>query len=512
MFINSKVRYAIIAILNIASNRDVSFKTIAEISDCEDISHHYLEQIFLKLKNAGLLMSLKGPGGGYKLAKNIEDRSIYDVIIALDEDEIVPQCGHSPKCFIMGSKCNTHKLWKNIEHNIKDYLKSIKIIDIAYDQSNSRKSERIYLDHNATTNIKQNVIKSMIDLYQMGPMNPSSIHFEGRAGKAIIEKARIYILNKLGLTQGFDGYNLVFTASGTEANNLVLYNFANKHIVISETEHDSVMNVVKAYSNVHYAKMLPNGQIDLVFLESILQSIPQQSLISIMIANNESGIVQEKFQDIISLAHRYNMYIHTDAVQALSKIEFNMQDVDFLTISSHKVGGPIGVGAFIYKTLLPIVPQIIGGGQERGVRSGTENIAAIKGFEVALETLNSDIDRYKQIKILRDILEDTIYQINPQSILFKDIESRLPNTSVIYMPNVEYQKQLIHFDLNGISVSAGSACSSGKVKNSHVLKSYGFEEAITKCSIRISLGLMNTKNDIENFIKIWEKIYKQNNG
>jgi cysteine desulfurase len=227
-----------------------------------------------------------------------------------------------------------------------------------------------------------------------------------------------------------------------------------------------------------------------------------------MMANNETGVIQP-LQEIISLTKQYGAYTHSDMVQAIGKIDINLKalDLDFITISSHKFGGPIGIGALIYKEKIHLKPLIIGGGQEKGLRSGTENIFAIAGFAKACKYINKMIEGHKRTEILRDEMETNILNICSDAMIIGQQALRLPNTSLIIMPNVKSQTQLINFDLDSIAVSSGSACSSGKVGVSHVLNAMNIDNDLASCAIRVSMAYDQNKDEAESFIKSWERIH-----
>lgn len=364
---------------------------------------------------------------------------------------------------------------------------------------------RIYMDYNATSIMKESVKNAMMDVLSM-PCNPSSIHSFGRDGRGLVEKART---NVLSLLSAESGYNLTFVSSGTEANNLIINNFKDSKILVSRTEHVSILEHRKFMDNIDLLAVDSNGIIKFDLLEQWLSNNPA-SLVSISLANNETGVIQ-KISDIAKLVHEYGSFIHSDIVQAPSKIKVDLAelDVDFATVSSHKFGGPVGAAALIHKSEYNIKPQIIGGGQERGVRSGTQNVAAIVGFGVAaLEAM--DLSENIRILELRNLLEEELRRIDNKIIIFGQEADRLPNTSMIASSNMDAKERVILLDMNGIAISNGSACSSGKVKSSHVLSAMGFSEEKFGGAIRVSLGRENSREDIYQFLNIWRKSYECN--
>jgi cysteine desulfurase len=369
----------------------------------------------------------------------------------------------------------------------------------------------IYFDHNSTTPILDSIKVYMFELMNT-PLNPSSTHQYGRKAKYIIEESRRNILGLLNLN--INEYDIVFTSSGTEANNLVLNNYKDKLIIVSSIEHLSIIKSIESYKDTIFLDVLENGIIDLCQLEDILKKIdsPKQTLVSIMYANNETGVIQP-IKEIANLCNKYSVKYHTDAAQAIGKIDLNINELnlDFITISAHKFGGPIGSAALIYKKNINLIPYIYGGGQEKNLRSGTENVFSIKGMEKALEFIINNLNiNIEKMLYLRNLLEEKIMKITPHTKIIGKEVNRLPNTSNIITHGMSSEKQLIELDLNNIAVSTGSACSSGKISKSHVLKAMKISEVDITCSIRISLGINNSEDEIIKFCQIWEEINKGN--
>lgn len=504
MILTTKGRYAVLASLYIAKYGMERSISLNEISELQNISLNYLEQIFSKLKKAGIVESFRGPGGGYKLAQEPEEIGIYSITKAVEEKIKITQCGNNKNysCLPKNVKCLAHNLWHQLEDNIKDYMGNINLADVI---ASSSKEENIYLDYNATSPVKPEVQKAMNALYD-NALNPSSVHFHGRKAKGLIENARLSIAKNIGIKLGRGEYDICFTSSGTEANNLLLSNFKDKVILVSKTEHLSILEPSSQNPNRILLDVNKDGMLDLDNLENILKTSPKGSLISVIFANNETGVIQD-IKKICEIAHKYEMLVHSDAIQACGKIDLDIEKsgLDFASISSHKIGGPLGAAALIHRSDFHVKPQIFGGGQEQGKRPGTENVTSIVGFAKALEVKIS----YKEIEKLRDRLEDAVKAICLESVIFGKNAKRLPNTTLIAMPGIDAQTQLIYFDMNNISVSSGSACSSGKVKESHILKAMGY--ASINSAIRISLGA-NTKLDhIEKCISVWKELWHKNN-
>lgn len=361
----------------------------------------------------------------------------------------------------------------------------------------------IYLDYNSTSIMVDEAKAAMMNCTS-SPLNPSSIHSFGRKAKALMEDARGGVMSLLGQEIYKSDYSLIFTASGTEANNLMLYNFSAGRILISAAEHVSILKHLEYKNNIDLLQLDSDGLVRMDLLEKWLeQNQGSNNLVSIMLANNETGVIQP-IKKIADLVHKYGTLLHSDIAQAAGKIEVDIAllGLDFATLSGHKFGGPIGGAGLIHKTKYHIRAQILGGGQEKSSRSGTENVAAIVGFGAAARKSKIDLRHNMQhMKELRDMLESKI-----KTVVLGDKAERLPNTSMMVMPGVLAAQQLIAFDMRGIAVSSGAACSSGKVKSSHVLKAMGVEEKIADSAIRISFGPHNKKEDVERFVKAWKEI------
>lgn len=367
----------------------------------------------------------------------------------------------------------------------------------------------IYLDHNATTTIHP-LIKEEWLQYESMPLNASSVHSYGQRGRYIVEEARKRLANLVGIGRNnMRDYAITFTASGTEANNLIMNNFLDGEIFISEIEHPSIFEYIHNHDNVHLIKVCADGRLDLDHFEKLIsQNTTKRKLVSVMMANNETGVIQP-INEVIKIAKKYDAFVHSDAVQAIGKIKLDLQelDLDFISISAHKFGGMQGVGALIAKTKYHLVPQILGGGQEKSLRSGTEHVQAIHAFGKAAELYEQEAkERYEHMNLLRNKLEAVLLDN------FKDIKivgfdvDRLPNTSLIIHQNHDAKSKLIALDLRGVAVSYGSACSSGKVENSRILKAMGVSDADAKSAIRISVGTSNTESEIDRFLEIYGEI------
>ncbi len=354
----------------------------------------------------------------------------------------------------------------------------------------------IYLDYNATCPILPEVKTGMIKLMDL-PLNPSSVHRYGKEAKMIIENARKKIAT---LIKADERFQVIFTSSGTEANNIALKGFKNLRVLTAAVEHPSVLEIAKE-------AVIPvdeNGVIKLDVLEYLLQKEGPSVLVSIQAANNETGVMQP-MAEIAKLVHAYGGLFHTDAVQVCGKIEFDISalDIDLATISGHKFGGPIGASALVFKKSLSLKPLMYGGGQEYRFRPGTQNTIAIHGFGLAADIAGGQSHNMKKVEEIRNYLEDKIQKNYPAAVIFGKNARRLPNTSLIAMKGVTSETQLIYFDLNKIAVSAGAACSSGKVEFSRVLMAMNVEPEIAKNALRISIGCNSTKEEIDIFADLW---------
>ena len=359
----------------------------------------------------------------------------------------------------------------------------------------SKLKKSTYLDYNATVPVLNEVKTSIINCMESGPLNASSVHSFGRKGKNIIEASRENIANVIN--SKID--NIVFTSSATEAINLLFSNFTN--IVVSSIEHLAVLSSSKTDLMIPVNK---NGVIDLDFLDDLLKKISTKGkkiLVSVMWVNNETGVIQP-IADVIRISKKYGCYIHCDAAQALGKIKIDLEkfEFDFITLSGHKIGAPAGVGALVIKNNIHLNPHLLGGGQEKGLRAGTENIIGICGFGAAARILlKTEQDSFNKIKFLRDYLTNRIKLLSPETIFFGEEVNRVNNTLLIALPNVPGDLALMKLDLESFSVSSGSACSSGKINQSHVLNAMGYKNLASN-SIRVSLPPNDNMLPAENLI------------
>ncbi len=374
--------------------------------------------------------------------------------------------------------------------------------------------QRTYLDHNATSPLRPEVAEVVLRALQL-PGNASSVHAEGRAARAEMESARERVAHLVGARTK----NVIFTSGGTEAANLVLTPGFRRlgqpgcsRLLLGAIEHPCVLNGHRFPSDA--VEIIPvdgNGILDLTWLEAHLRKAgDERVLVSIQLANNETGALQP-VAEAARLVHEHGGLIHTDAVQAAGKIPVSMAElgVDVLTLSAHKIGGPKGIGAVILASdQFEIAERLIrGGGQEKGFRAGTENVAGIAGFgaaaEIALNNLEQEAER---LQALRDEAETQVRRIAPDAVVVGAQAERLPNTFAFVIPGLKAETALIAFDLAGVALSSGSACSSGKVKRSHVLDAMGVEPALAEGVLRVSLGWSTTKEDVIRFAEACERV------
>ena len=335
-------------------------------------------------------------------------------------------------------------------------------------------NQRVYLDWNATTPLRASAKAAMIEALDVVG-NPSSVHAEGRKAKALVENARAQVASALGA----DGADVIFTSGATEAAALA---FAGKGLVGAEIEHDAVSSWIEA--------TYPTDENGLVSLLDPANSVLQ-------LANSETGVVQDLPTGLAG----------SDVTQAFGKIpfSFNWLGCTFALVSAHKLGGPKGVGALVVRRGTDIAAQLKGGGQEMGRRAGTENIVGIAGFGAAAEAAAQDLanGEWDNVNQLRDFFESYIEDAANDVIFLGQSVKRLPNTSCLAVPSWKGETQVMQMDLAGYAISAGSACSSGKVRTSKVLKAYGYSDEIAASAIRVSIGLETTKEELIGFADAW---------
>jgi cysteine desulfurase len=370
--------------------------------------------------------------------------------------------------------------------------------------------DRVYLDWNATTPLRPEARQAMAAAWDLAG-NPSSVHAEGRQARRLVEGARAAISGAVGARP----QDVVFTSGGTEANALALTPGLRRgvgepaqRLLVSAIEHTSVLSGGRFPPEaIGTIQVTGSGLIDIDHLRRLL-AVGRPALVSVMLANNETGALQP-VGEVADIVHEAGGLLHVDAIQALGKIPFDIKSLraDLITFSAHKVGGPKGVGALVLaEETQGLEPLLRGGGQELGRRAGTENVAGIAAFgaatTAAMAALAGDISR---LHALRERLENGLQQ-TPGMIVFSAEVPRLPNTTLFTVPGLKAETAVIGFDLGGIAVSSGSACSSGKVQPSHVLAAMGFGKELAQGAVRLSMGWSTSEADIDLALEAWRKL------
>jgi cysteine desulfurase len=368
-----------------------------------------------------------------------------------------------------------------------------------------------YLDHNATSPLRPSARAAMLAALDAGG-NASSVHGSGRAARATVDGAR----ESVARLAGCDASSVIFTSGGSEANSLALKGAVAgalaaedriTRLFVSAIEHESVRATAAALAETVPGLKLSaipatdDGLLDLDAFRLQLMQGKGRALVSVMAANNETGVIQDLagISRILDTDGGEGALLHIDAVQGAGRIALAGLGADYLTISAHKIGGPQGAGALIVKDDAPLAPLIHGGGQESGRRAGTENVAAIAGFGAAASDVAASSDVAK-CAALRDRFEVELLHLAPDAVIFGKRAARLPNTSNFAIPGLSAETALIALDLDGVAISSGSACSSGKVRPSHVLAAMGVEEAFARCGLRVSFGWSSRVEDIDALI------------
>ncbi len=366
--------------------------------------------------------------------------------------------------------------------------------------------ERIYLDYNATTPVKPEVLEEMTPYFSEEFGNPSSLHMHGQRARIAIDTAR----EKVAASLGCAGHEIIFTSGGTESDNLAIYGYMGKlaesgnrklHLITSAIEHNAVLKVCQHLEGrgveVTYLPVSGEGIVDTDALKSSIKE--NTSLVSIMAANNEIGTIQP-LGDIVRISHEKGVPVHADAVQAFGKIPLNVKGlgIDMLSISGHKFYGPKGAGALYVRRGMQLEAFVRGGAQERGLRGGTENMPAIAGLGKACETAISCLqENFIRERMLRDRLQTLILKNIGDVRINGDFEKRIPNTASIGFLGIEAEALAVRLDIEGVSVSTGSACSSGASQVSHVLKALRVPAEFLGSAIRFSLGNKNSSGQID---------------
>lgn len=355
-----------------------------------------------------------------------------------------------------------------------------------------------YLDHNATSPVRPEARRAVADAMEhVG--NASSVHRYGRVARRTIEDAREIIAGFVDAAPG----DVIFTSGGTEANNLAVRGADRTRVLVSAVEHVSVLDAAPE------AERIPvdgDGVVDLVALDRLLAKDSRPALVCVMLANNETGVIQP-VAEVATIARKHGARIHCDAVQAAGRIAVDIRSlgVDSLGLSAHKIGGPMGVGALVLACGVPLQGRQKGGGQESGRRAGTENLPGIAGFAAAAAA--TELSDQARLAGLRDRVEAETQRIGSGVKIYGRGAPRLANTTCLSMPGVSAETQVMALDLAGVAVSAGAACSSGKVKASHVLMAMGIDKAEAETAIRVSLGWNSKPADVDRFLEVWTQLW-----
>lgn len=374
----------------------------------------------------------------------------------------------------------------------------------------------IYLDNAASTPVHQKVVDEMIPYFKEQYGNPSSIHKFGRTANVAIQNARKRIADLINA----DSKEILLTSGGTESNNTAIYGIVfqskGKHIITSSIEHDAILEPCKRLEREGYrVSYLPVDRHGLVNVEDVRKEISQDTcLITIMFANNEVGTIQP-IKEIADMARDNNIVFHTDAVQAVGKVPIDVKElgVDLLSISSHKINGPKGVGALYLRKGITISPLILGGGQENGLRSGTENVASIVGFgmacKLAKDNMSQNISYFKNLtsQLITGVLSEI-----PETNLNGHTEKRIPNNTHFTFLGVNGEDLIIKLDENRIAASTGSACSVRIQKASHVLRAMSFSHEQITGSLRLTVGVTNTEEEIDETVRVLKKVVRELRG
>jgi len=374
-----------------------------------------------------------------------------------------------------------------------------------------------YLDHNATSPLRPECLSAITHALQIGG-NPSSVHAKGRAARAGVEDAR----DKVARLAGAAADQVIFTSGATESNNLALFGAVEgslaegetriTQIFVSAIEHSSVLATADRLAErfpwvrVERLAVTADGAIDLEGLRVALREGKGRALVAVMAANNETGVVQP-VAEVSKLVREAGALLLIDAVPAAGKIKLDFSLCDYMTLSAHKIGGPQGIGALVVRQAVPLQPQMVGGGQQKGLRAGTENLSGIAGFAAAAHALEDGEGERVRIRHLRDHFEAALVkQAAPQAVIFGTGRERLCSTSCFAIPGLTAETALIGLDLDGVWVSSGSTCSSGKVAVSHVLTAMGVDEKLAGCALRASFGWSSTMEDVTAAIESLRKL------
>lgn len=496
---------------------------LSQIADAQRLPIPYLEQLFLALRRSGLIDSVRGRAGGYRLARDADRITVADVMAAVEEDTQFTRCqDESSGGCLAGERCITHALWRGLSDATSGYLRSVTLADVLAGNMSKQPSKaaaevvpavkadgaRVYLDYNATAPLRPEAKAAMISALDCTG-NPSSVHAEGRRARGIVEAAR----EKVAALVGAKPSEVVFTSGASEANAWAIAQPADT-LFYAGIEHDSVLAAIR-HSPAGKIE-LPVSRNGLVHIEEVARhwltrtDLGKRAWVVLQMANNETGAIQP-VAEMAEFAREHGLMMHTDAVQAAGRIaiDFANLPVTTLSISAHKIGGPKGIGALLIRDQVDLEPFIRGGGQERRRRAGTENVAAIAGFGAAAEAALAELPSISKLAGVRNGFEAHLKALVPGVQIMASGADRLANTCCFAILGKSAENLLIKLDLAGIAVSSGAACSSGKVGASHVLAAMGHDPAVAGNAIRVSLGNETTQADIDGLLAALKKIVGQ---
>lgn len=364
----------------------------------------------------------------------------------------------------------------------------------------------IYFDNAATTKIDNGILCAMTNAMKNSYGNPSSTHSAGIKSRKLLEKSRADILSALGVPD----WNLIATSGATESNNLALIGFANHckkgHIITVQTEHKSILESAEHLSHIGFSVTVlgvdEDGQIDIGELRSAIRE--DTILISFSFVNNETGAVQKNWREILKIAHEKNIKVHTDAVQAIGHINAEWGLFDMITATAHKIGGPTGIGCLLTNKKITLAPMILGGGQEKSLRGGTENVAGLYGFSLAVKKIYEDM-RLSEIQNMKDFLIRHIKTIIPYAV-FNCTDFSIPHILSVTIPEIDSGTLISSLDSRGICVSGGSACLNNDGGFSHVIYAMTKSEKSACETLRISFSKENTIAECEEFVSVFSEI------
>lgn len=371
-------------------------------------------------------------------------------------------------------------------------------------------AKRAYMDHNATTELRPEAKAAVLHaLDVLG--NPSSVHAEGRAARALMDSAR----GEVARLAGAKPAELVFTSGGTEAARLAFHAAKAaqgvERLIVSAVEHDAVLASAEAGGlPVEFLPVDGEGRADLAALKRLLEASDKRALVAVMLANNETGVVQP-VSEAATIIHEADALLLCDAVQAAGKLQLDFASLgaDMMLLGGHKIGAPLGVGALVIREGLPFASLAVGGGQEMRRRAGSENVSGIAGFGAAARAAREGLDAFTALGHLRNRMEEEIAGFTPDAVFFGKGAERLPNTSYFSAPGLEAETLLMALDLDGIAVSAGAACSSGKVGRPRVLDAMAVPGDLSRGAVRVSLGWSSEAQDVERFVESWVRVYER---